>query len=72
MRRLAMVLALMMICCNRNPAESTTGSTDTVQPVPATTSTGGITATETGTGPPAVSSTTGTSGTVTTTTTRRK
>lgn len=48
---LAMTALLLMVgACNRQPAESTPGSTDTIQSTPSSTS--GTTATETGGGPP--------------------
>lgn len=43
-------ILVLSAACNRKPAESTLGSTDTVQSMP--TSTSGTTATETGGGPP--------------------
>ncbi len=46
-RVIAIALLAVAAACNRPPAESTYGSTDTLQP-----STTGTTATETGGGPP--------------------
>lgn len=51
-------LLLMFAACNRKPAESTLGSTDTIQSTPSSTS--GTTATETGGGPPIKSDTSAT------------
>ncbi len=68
---LAATVAVALILgagCKRKPAESTSGSTDTIQStIPQTT---GTTATETGGGPPVTtSSATGTAATTTTATT---
>src|SRR5579859_5389552 len=52
MRKTFAIVTLLLLClaCNRHPAESTQGSTDTIQSTPSSTS--GTTATETGGGPP--------------------
>jgi len=47
------IIAILLFCaaCNRKPSETTTGSTDTIQPTAT-----GTTATETGTGAPVTNS----------------
>src|SRR5207302_4049557 len=65
-RGVIIVIAILFLCtaCNRRPAKTTTGSTDTLQPTSA-----GTTATETGTGAPVTNTaTTSTNGTSTSTT----
>jgi hypothetical protein len=61
--RKALLAALLIaaVACQRKPAETTVGSTDTLQP-----STTGTTATETGAGAPVTSSTTTTTAPTTT------
>jgi hypothetical protein len=62
MRRALIAALLICAACNRHPAETDTGATDTVHNTPtssAPTTTSGTTATETGGGPP-VTTTTGT------------
>jgi hypothetical protein len=58
-RGVVAIIGILLLCtaCNRKPAETTTGSTDTLQP----TSTG-TTATETGTGAPVTNTATTSSG----------
>lgn len=53
-------ISLLLFClgCNRKPAESNLGSTDTIQSTP--TSTSGTTATQTGGGPPVTTDTSAT------------